>query len=151
MTEPGDNSKFLKHEMKLFNLPKPDVNDLQSVKDRINLYFSFCEYDDIRPSVAGLALSFGISRVSLFNWLNDKSGTIKNVECLITLKNAYNIINSHYENLMNNNKINPVAGIFLMKNNMGYKDTTDYIIATNDNNRPALQDIVDRAGLLTDE
>ena len=53
--------------------------------------------------------------------------------------------------MMNTGKINPVSGIFLMKNNMGYKDTTDYIIATNDNNHPALQDIVDRAGLLTDE
>lgn len=151
MTEPGDNSKYLKHEMKLFNLPKPDINNLQSVNDRINLYFSFCENDDIRPSITGLALSFGISRYTLFDYLNNRNKTIQNNDCILSMKKAYNIINSHYENLMNNNRINPVAAIFLLKNNMGYKDVTDYIINTDNNNQPGLQDIVDRAGLLTDE
>ena len=149
--EPGENSKLLKHEIKLYNLPSVNVNDLQSVKDRISLYFSYCEIDDVKPSIASLALSFGISRFTLFNWLNGKSGTIKNIECLNTIKTAYNIINAHYENMMNQGKINPIAAIFLMKNNMGYKDVTDYIISTDNNNNPTTQDILERAGLLTDE
>lgn len=149
--EPGENSKFLSHEIKLFNLEKIDINNPVSVKQRVNLYFELCNIDDIRPSVAGLALAFNVSRFVLFDYLNNRNSTIKNLECLHTIKAAYNIINAHYENMMNTGKINPVSGIFLMKNNMGYKDTTDYIIATNDNNHPALQDIVDRAGLLTDE
>ena len=77
-------------------------------------------------------------------------GTISNPESLVTLKNAYDMINSYYEHMMNNGKINPVAGIFLMKNNLGYKDTTDYVITGNNENNLTVGDIADRAGLLNE-
>ena len=50
--------------------------------------------------------------------------------------------------MMNNGKINPVAGIFMMKNNLGYKDTTDYIVSTSNDQQLNLTDITNRAGLL---
>ena len=49
---------------------------------------------------------------------------------------------------MNTGKINPVAAIFLMKNNFGYKDTTDHIITASNNTDPGDNDITDKAGLL---
>lgn len=32
---------------------------------------------------------------------------------------------------MQNGKINPVSGIFLMKNNMGYQDKQEYVLTPN--------------------
>jgi hypothetical protein len=36
-----------------------------------------------------------------------------------------------WENYMQNGKINPVAGIFLGKNNFGYQDKTEYVVTPN--------------------
>ena len=147
-TEPGENSKFINHDMKLMVLPDIDVNNPLLVKQRIMDYFRICAEDDIKPSVASFAIAFGIGRATLFNWMTGKTGTITNSKSLDTLKKAYDTINSYYEHMMNNGKINPVAGIFLMKNNMGYKDTTDYVISSNNDTTPVLSDITSRANLL---
>ena len=39
-----------------------------------------------------------------------------------TIKRARDLINAQMEDFMQNGKINPVAGIFLMKNNMNYTE-----------------------------
>ena len=36
-----------------------------------------------------------------------------------------------WENYMQNGKVNPVAGIFLGKNNYGYQDKTEYVLTPN--------------------
>ena len=51
---------------------------------------------------------------------------------------------------MNTGNINPVSGIFLMKNNFGYRDQTEYTISTNQENNDTINNITERAGLLTD-
>jgi hypothetical protein len=126
------------------------MNDLPQVKQRIEYFFTLCAADDVKPSVEGLALSFGVSRFALFAWINGKNNVIKNTEVINTIKEAYNIINSYYAHMMNNGKINPVAGIFLMKNNYGYQDTTQYILSTNTEKQLSIDDISNRAGLLND-
>lgn len=148
LTEPGDNAKILQYSLALSKLPKIDVNNLQSVQARIDQFFSICAAYDIKPAIASLALSFGCNRITFFNWITGKYDVIKNKECLNAIKNAYDIINSQYEILMNTGKINPVAGIFLMKNNMGYQDTTQHIIQANTEQALSLPDITQRAGLL---
>lgn len=147
-TEQGDNAKILEYTLSVSSLPAIDINNLGQVKQRITDFFRISKEHDIKPAVATLALSLGCNRITLFNWLTERSGTIKNKECLNTIKNAYDIINSQYEIYMNTGKINPVAGIFLMKNNMGYKDTTDHIITANNNTDPTTEDITSKAGLL---
>ena len=150
ITEPGENSRFLLHDMKLSALPAIDVNNPSQMKNMINDYFRICADDDIKPSVASLGLAFGIGRSTLFNWISGKSQVITNIERMDTLKKAYDSINSYYEHMMNNGKINPVAGIFLMKNNMGYQDTTNYVISGDNNKELNLDDITNRSGLLDD-
>ena len=150
LTEPGENTKYISHDMKLYRLPDIDINNPEEVQNRINQYFDLCATDDIKPSIASLALAFHMSRFTLFNTLNERSDYIKNNQSKLTLKAAYDLINSYYEHMMNNGKINPVAGIFMMKNNLGYKDTTDYIITPNTNNQLTLSDITNKAGLLED-
>lgn len=148
MVDPGDNAKILQYSLSLARLPKIDINNLSSVQNRIDQFFEICTQFDIKPAIASLALSFGCNRATFFNWITGKYDVIKNRECLDTIKAAYNIINSQYEIYMNTGKINPVAGIFLMKNNMGYQDTTQHIIQANNDQQLSLPDITERAGLL---
>ena len=148
LTEPGENTKFLSHDMKIAMLPDIDMNDQQAIQERINLYFSICADDDIKPTIESLALAFHVSRFVLYDWMNDRTGNRISQESKHTIKKAYDIINSYYAHMMNNGKINPVAGIFLMKNNYGYKDVSDYVISTDNNDQIALSDITNRAALL---
>lgn len=147
--EPGENTKYILHDMKLSALPAIDINNPEQMQQRITDYFTICSEDDIKPSVASLGLAFGVSRITLFKWVNGQAPqALANNDSRNTLKRAYDSINSYYEHMMNNGRINPVAGIFLMKNNMGYKDTTDYIITANTDNQSTIEDITNRAGLL---
>ena len=147
-TEPGENSKFILHDMKLSALPAIDVNNPEQMEQRITDYFRICSEDDIKPSVSSLGLAFGISRATMFNWLTGKTQTLSNKESFDTFKRAYDQINSYYEHMLNNGKINPVSGIFLLKNNYGYQDTTQHIIQANTEQSLSLPDITTRAGLL---
>lgn len=146
----GNNRHILQYSVALSRLPKIDYNSLPQVQNRIDTFFAISEEFDIKPAVASLALSLGIDRATLFNWLTRRTQTIKSQECFDAIKTAYNLINSQYEIYMNTGKINPVAGIFLMKNNMGYQDTTNYVVSTDNSKELSLQDITDRSGLLDD-
>ena len=45
------------------------------------------------------------------------------------IRKAYNVLNVQMANYMQNGKINPVSGIFLMKNNMDYEDKKEITVA----------------------
>ena len=57
-TEPGDNRKYLEHSLKMWDWPSVDMKEPEQVKERIGMYFKLCADDDMKPSVAGLALAF---------------------------------------------------------------------------------------------
>jgi hypothetical protein len=48
-----------------------------------------------------------------------------------TIKKAYFLLENLWETYMNSGKVNPVAGIFLGKNNYGYQDKTEYVLTPN--------------------
>ena len=133
-TNPGDNTKYLNHALTMFKWDDPDMESVEQVSTRIADYFDLCAENDMKPSVAGLALAFGVSRETLTRWTN---GTGENRSRILpagvrhTLKKAYQILNAQMEDYMQNGKINPVAGIFLMKNNMGYQDKQEVVLTPN--------------------
>lgn len=127
-TDPGDNSKYLSHSLKMWNWQKPDMGDANAVQQRINDYFSLCNEDDMKPTVSGMALAFSVNRKTLWKWVNGIECEFVSKESRDTLKKAYSILECQMENYMQNGKINPVSGIFLMKNNMGYEDKTEMVI-----------------------
>jgi len=51
---------------------------------------------------------------------------------------------------MQNGKVNPVSGIFLMKNNFGYQDKTEIAIEPKTTNEESLDSIRESAKLLPD-
>lgn len=130
-TEPGDNAKYLRHSMTIFEWPDVDMKEPEQVKQRVSMYFALCEQDDMKPSVAGMALAFGVERNTLWRWANGVESQYLPTESRNLIKKAYQLLNSQMENYMQNGKINPVAGIFLMKNNMGYQDKQEVVLTPN--------------------
>lgn len=128
-TNPGDNAKIIHHSLMLAKLPKVDMSDAAAVTDRTYEYFKICEDNDVKPSVAGLALAFDIEREYLWQLREGKRG--KNTEVAHTLKKAMKLLDLQMVDYMQNGKINPVSGIFLMKNNFGYADKQEVVVTPN--------------------
>lgn len=138
MLEPGDNAKFMKVNLVLFNMPDIDMEDVGEVTQRLNEFFMLYAQNDMKPTVAGMALSLnGMSRQTLSAIAHDmptgstgyKSALPRPVTDLI--KKAYKMMENMWESYMNSGKVNPVAGIFLGKNNYGYQDKTEYVLTPN--------------------
>ena len=83
----------------------------------------------MKPSVTGLALALDIDRVYLWEIRSGKKG--KNPAVANTLKRAMTLLDNQMVDYMQNGKINPVSGIFLMKNNFGYADKQEVVVTPN--------------------
>lgn len=127
--EPDEIREIMLNGLAIYNLPEIDTNDAEQVQKRIGEYFQICAERGMKPSVAGFAMALGVDRRTLWTWINDK--TAKPRAVLDTLKKAYQILNYAIEEYMQNGKINPVSGIFLMKNNFGYKDQSEVVLTPN--------------------
>lgn len=111
-------------------LPKIDRNDPMAVRERVKQYFEIIAENGSKPTVPSLALAFGIDRRTLLGWVN---GAVQiTPESQAELKMAYTIINAEMEGYMMESAINPVSGIFLLKNHFGYTDKTELEVSTTD-------------------
>ena len=148
---PDERSRILAHDLEVRQLGRiKNRNDPSEVSARIADYYSICIKNSILPTVAGLALALGIDRTTLWDWISNRNGQIKSQEVTVILKNAYAQINSQYEELLTQGKMIPVSAFFLMQNNHGYKQQTDHVISANNNDNLSIEDISNRAGLLSD-
>ena len=137
----GDNALYLSVSMKLFNLPKVDLNNPDEVQNRLDHYFQIYYEADLKPTVAGMAMALGIDRRRLWEIKNDAPSTNRCVtelptSCKDLIKKAYFLLENQWEFYMQQGKINPVSGIFLAKNNFGYKDQQEMVLTPNTNNEP---------------
>ena len=136
MTEPGDNTKYLNLGMKLFTLPPIDLKDPEQVCNRLAEFFQIHADADMKPTVSGMGMALGLDRRRLWEI---KTGVADRNQELPTLtrdfiKRAYEYLEILMENYMQNGKINPVSGIFLMKNNFAYLDKVEHVITPNVHN-----------------
>lgn len=136
--EDGDNTKFMTVQMALLNLPDIDMENPEEVQTRLNEYFALYAQYDMKPTVAGMAIALnGHNRQWLYAITHDvatggsgyKTALPQSVAVLI--KKAYFLLENLWESYMNSGKVNPVAGIFLGKNNYGYQDKTEYVLTPN--------------------
>ena len=127
--EPGDNAKFTRHNRMLYELVPVTFESAEEVKERTTTYLDICEQNDMKPSVAGYALALGIDRSTL--WKIVTGASVKPEAVRNVLKRAYYLLNAQMEDYMQNGKINPVSGIFLMKNAWGYKDKQEIEVSAN--------------------
>ena len=147
--EPGDNRKYLSNALEIAALPPIDTNNVTEVENRISEYFAICIKNDMKPNMPGMALSLGVDRTTLWKWTNgveiNKPEVVRN-----TLKKAVNLLNIQMEDYMQNGKINPVSGIFLMKNNMGYQDKQEVVVTPNQVNEVSENSLLEESNLLTE-
>lgn len=127
--EPGEMSLMLQNALAIYELPRIDTDDPAQVGERISEYFRLCVERDMKPSVAGMAMALGVDRRTMWQWVSGM--THKSREVTDTIKRGYLILNSMMEEWMQNGKINPVSGIFLMKNNFGYADRSEVVVTPN--------------------
>ena len=147
-----DRSRIVRHNLELFNLGTlKDRNDEIEVQERIQAYFEICAKNSVMPTVAGFAMALGIDRSTLWLWMDNRTGVIKNPAVLDVLKRIYSMINTQYEELLTEGKIIPVGAFFLLQNNHGYKNQTDHVVVAQPAEEPNTDDIAARAGLLDGE
>lgn len=130
---------YLENALNLNNLPVVNLLNTEQVESRIDLYFDKCVKNSIKPTIPGLALSLGVSK-NVIESIIDETETEKTLSMYFEGKSIPNsvrqaiikaktLMNVLIEDYMINGKINPVAGIFLAKNNFGYKDTQELVVA----------------------
>lgn len=133
-----DNTIMVQRNLEIFSLPPIDILDNDQVLMRIQDYFQIVGKYRSRPTVSGLAMALGIDRRRLYEIntgnisdnIRGKWGRIpKDVQT--TIQRAYNYLEVMWEDYMTNGKINPVSGIFLGKNNFGYRDQQEHVITPN--------------------
>lgn len=139
--EAGDNTKFLTVNMALMNMPDIDIENPLEVQQRLSDYFALYAQYDMKPTVVGMAIALnGHNRQWLYAITHDVatggSGykTALPPEVAVVIKKAYFLLENLWENYMQSGKVNPVAGIFLGKNNYGYQDKTEYVLTPNQQN-----------------
>ena len=139
--EPGDNTRIMQVNMAIFNMKDIDLTDVEAVENRLNEFFMLYAQADLKPTVAGMAMALnGMSRQTLWAITHDAPlGGRGNYSTLPpsvtdTIKKAYFLLENLWESYMNSGKVNPVAGIFLGKNNYGYQDKTEYVLTPNQQN-----------------
>ena len=114
-------------------MPNIDMRNAEEVQQRLSDYFALYANADMKPTVAGMAMALnGMSRQTLWAITHDaptgstgyKTALPPGITDLI--KKAYFLLENLWESYMNSGKVNPVAGIFLGKNNYGYQDKTEH-------------------------
>lgn len=125
--KPGDNAKYINHSLRLADLPLCPTDDEEAVRTRCQEYFRICNEDDMKPSVAGLALALGIDRKYLWEIREGIKG--KNPRVADCLKKAMQLLELQMVDYMQNGQINVVAAIFLSKNHFGYLDQREVVVS----------------------
>ena len=116
-----DNDQYINHTLALASM-EPVILDREHVGQRTLEYVKRCEEDAVRPNLTGYALSLGATPEDLSAWINDKRLPD---ETRGALRKGISMIEACMVSMMMDQKINPVASIFLLKNHFGYKDQSE--------------------------
>ena len=130
----GPTADMLAASIELFNMPRVDLEDEWAVRERITEFFEVYAKRGLKPTVAGLGLALGLDRRRLWEI---KTGAVNTRQrtwpkgTQDSIRGAYVIMESLWESYMVGGKLNPVTGIFLAKNQYGYVDRMDHVVAPN--------------------
>lgn len=110
-----DTSKFVRHALSVQDFPPVNRDNPDEVARNVRMYFELCEKDGVRPTTTGLANALKITRRTLIRVCNGEFPSY-NSKTIEIVRGAYSILEQLAEGYMQDNKINPVSGIFLMTN-----------------------------------
>jgi len=117
-------SKAIKQALNFYTLPPISLDNPLEVKGRIDWYFLECASKDIRPSLPSLSLSLGVSRQTFMKWV---AGTSRPNLQSISQK-ALSLLEVIWAD-EHAHGLNPASSIFIAKNDFGYKDTSEVVVA----------------------
>ena len=140
----GENAKFMAHSLAMWDWERPDMMDHDAVIDRIKQYFELCAHDDMRPSIEGLAVAFDCDRRQLYRWAFETHDARISQKARQYIKRAYTTLNLQLVDFLQNGKVNPVAAIFLLKNNQGYEDKTEMVLRPESQNAEVNPDQIEQ-------
>lgn len=124
-TEPGDNSRYLRHALVSWNLPPIDISDPKQVEQRITDYFNYCADNDRKPNIKGLGNWLGVSGETVRLW---RQGVYREDTHFAVIKKAVDMLEELWWDYGQNGKTNPASWIFIGKNAFGMKDQQDITI-----------------------
>ena len=104
--------------LQLHSLGKCETDE--EVETRIEQYFELCRNTSIRPGIESLSTALHIERTTLWKWSQGIGCSARRAEAI---RSAKSMIGSFLEQATMQGQINPVSGIFLSKNWLGYKDS----------------------------
>lgn len=122
------SSDALEHLSKITMIKKPDLREPKEIIVACDTYFSLCKADNQKPTMSGLAMALGTDRRTLLKWYNGES-RVYNREII---QQYFNLLETFDELMFKEGKINPVGGLFIMKNNYGYTDKTEIKVSDDD-------------------
>lgn len=132
---PMSVSALIRKNLEIARLPKIDLKDPEAVEERILRYFEIEEAYGNKPTFAGMGVALnGMDRQTLYGIVTgnfgNTGGEITRLPSAVTdiVKKYHSILTQLWEEYMQSGKINPVSGIFLGKNNYGYRDQTEYVV-----------------------
>lgn len=143
-----ENIKYTTHSMNLMQFPSLNLRfcTSQEIEKRSIEYFNLCNQDNMKPTVAGYSLALGCSRLTLIDYLHGKKSIpTDNKEAL---DKFYGVLNALIEDYMHEGKINPVSGIFMMKNSFGYKDQQEIVAVDNRDNTSTPETLIAESNLM---
>ena len=118
------NRQVIAHTKHIRQIKKPSPAFPKTIEEACEKYLDICEEDGVKPSVSGLGFALGVSREVLLQWVRGEVS----VECADVVKYYFSLLEVFDESAMKENKTNVVAGVFLAKNNYGYKDQVEHKI-----------------------
>lgn len=126
----------------LMDVAEIDLNDRGALRERLGWYFDLCSSHCLKPTVSGLGMALGINSGSLRKiasgeifaldtnnpqWTTSRERNLSR-ESADLIKKAYELLEVMWEANFQEGSIQPVVGIFLAKNNYGYRDQVENVI-----------------------
>lgn len=121
----AENAATIRLALASLDLPAIDVSDPVQVRDRVVEYLEFCEKYDRMPSMVGMANWLGVSKPTLDSW---KRGDFRADTHTPVIQKACSIMEEMAVEYLQKGRVNPAAGIFLLKNLFQYKDVQDVVV-----------------------
>ena len=116
------NIRHIDHTTSLAAMPRLEVWDAESIGKRTLEYLDKCKTDGVRVNLSAYALSLGTTPDGLNELIGDKRLTD---ETRAALLKGISMVEAIMIEMMMEQRINPVTGIFLLKNHFGYKDQSE--------------------------
>lgn len=121
---------------------KPSLQDINEVTQAVQEYLVLCAKKSVKPTLSAVSLCLGLTRTSFLKMCatgcykhpitGEDVPVPEDVQYLaIYLRDNITAI---VESLLEENRVHPASGIFLLKNNSEYKDVVSYDYTITHNN-----------------